>query len=82
LRIESIFSRSTNEIMKSKLDGVGVAHADQHATPQLRTLMVEAQHAPMPGLIIWAQTAHERFATANPVTTHSISTKQREVERP
>jgi hypothetical protein len=47
-------------MMKSKLDGAGVAHTDQHSTPQLRTLMLEAQHAPMPESISWTQTAHER----------------------
>jgi hypothetical protein len=48
--------------MNRKLNGVGVAHADQHSTPHLRMLMAEAEHAPVPTSISWTQTSHERSA--------------------
>jgi DUF2934 family protein len=53
---------TTNEIMNSKLDGAGIAHADQLSTPHLRMLMTDAEHAPVPESISWTQTAHERSA--------------------
>jgi hypothetical protein len=46
--------------MNRKLNGTGVAPADQHSTPHLRMLMSEAEHAPAP--ISWTQTSHERSA--------------------
>jgi hypothetical protein len=48
--------------MKSKLDGAGVPHTEQHSSPQLRALMAEAAHAAAPESIRWTQTAYERSA--------------------
>ena len=48
--------------MKPKLDGAGVAHTDQPATPHLRMLMTEARQEPAATSITWTQTAHERSA--------------------
>jgi hypothetical protein len=47
---------------KAKLDGVGVAHPDQQATPRLQMLMTEAESAPVSTSISWTRASHERSA--------------------
>jgi hypothetical protein len=56
-----VFQR-ISEIMKSKLDGAGVAHANRISTPNLQVSMTEAESTPAPLSISWTQTAHERSA--------------------